>query len=600
MIKEIFPEKIIQLIAGNKPFTKGKQLLQQGAVIDLQTAGNKYQAKVMGQHLYTVELIISGGDIRGHCSCPASSYQDFCKHCVATALMVNSGQTTIETVASDAKNNDHTSPSPNTYGNSTALEAKTSDSNVSFSSELEQYLSECTPEELRHLLMDCILGNPLEREKWELKLITRNQRLPASEVKKQITQALPLDDLWDWREVEDYFNRAEQAFQTLQPCIENYTPDDQWKLALYSIKRFNKVLQYIDDSGGFRFELEVLIYDQLTKAFTKLEWSSKKKANWLLKQIDSSEYDLFPAVPDAFETDTETKKIFLSLCQNKLSELQTVKASQPDGRLHWQLKSYAAPLIREAQNEDNWKKECELIELTACHSSDLLEACEICLKNKEPFAAEDWFIRAKRLPNGVHCKQALYATELKVHVALDRFADAWNLAWNNFTAHPSSWTAKQLQELEAEIGQQDPNWLRKVEETYIQLYHQKKGYKQLGLASDLIELYLDQNNISAAIEWSDRERIDIALLEKVAQQAMAEYPAEGLGLFERIIKFLVAQTNNDAYKKATLVLLQTETHLQEHPEHQKTFQGLIQTLSQEFKAKRNMMALIREHFDSYL
>ena len=72
-----------------------------------------------------------------------------------------------------------------------------------------------------------------------------------------------------------------------------------------------------------------------------------------------------------------------------------------------------------------------------------------------------------------------------------------------------------------------------------------------------------------------------------------------MALFHRVLKVVIGQTNNGAYQQALDLLLEIKTLIASGEEPDVAEYGLntmVTKLVREFKAKHNMMKLLREHF----
>lgn len=81
----ITKEKIIEL-SGSTYFKRGEEYFRSGAVFNLAQQGEKITARVVGTHTYKVSIWKSGRYLEYSCNCPLGYDDEFCKHCVATAL----------------------------------------------------------------------------------------------------------------------------------------------------------------------------------------------------------------------------------------------------------------------------------------------------------------------------------------------------------------------------------------------------------------------------------------------------------------------------------------------------------------------------------
>jgi uncharacterized Zn finger protein len=72
-------------LAGTKSYDRGLGYLD--AVDHLETDGTDVYATVQGNDLYEVQLHLRRSGVRGSCDCPWGEEGNFCKHCVAVALV---------------------------------------------------------------------------------------------------------------------------------------------------------------------------------------------------------------------------------------------------------------------------------------------------------------------------------------------------------------------------------------------------------------------------------------------------------------------------------------------------------------------------------
>ena len=72
-------------LAGDKSFDRGIEYIR--AVTDLETEGDAVYATVQGNDLYEVKLNVGPAGLSGSCDCPWGEEGNFCKHCVAVALV---------------------------------------------------------------------------------------------------------------------------------------------------------------------------------------------------------------------------------------------------------------------------------------------------------------------------------------------------------------------------------------------------------------------------------------------------------------------------------------------------------------------------------
>ncbi|MGH3326962.1 MAG: SWIM zinc finger family protein, partial [Streptomycetales bacterium] len=81
-----FTESDLRVLAGPKSYARGETYVD--AVSDLEEIAGGVVATVHGGDAYNVALIVRDGELAGECDCPYGSEGAFCKHCVATGLVV--------------------------------------------------------------------------------------------------------------------------------------------------------------------------------------------------------------------------------------------------------------------------------------------------------------------------------------------------------------------------------------------------------------------------------------------------------------------------------------------------------------------------------
>ncbi len=79
-------------LAGKAAFNRGMNYFKAGNVLSIKQKANRISADVDGTEIYRVTLRWTHNQFDGACDCPASEGFDFCKHCVAVALILQQTQ----------------------------------------------------------------------------------------------------------------------------------------------------------------------------------------------------------------------------------------------------------------------------------------------------------------------------------------------------------------------------------------------------------------------------------------------------------------------------------------------------------------------------
>ena len=107
-------------------------------------------------------------------------------------------------------------------------------------------------------------------------------------LKKLVTKALPLKDIWEYRKAAEYFTNAEQIIIDVLESAKKLSPLDELKLIFHMYDRLEKIFERVDDSGGYRFGVQYQISLALCSTISIQEWNTNQKAKWL---IDALEYE---------------------------------------------------------------------------------------------------------------------------------------------------------------------------------------------------------------------------------------------------------------------------------------------------------------------
>ena len=76
----------IRSLAGDRYYQRGLDYFQRGHVVSIEVFENTIQAVVRGTESYAVEITAKSNLLDFQCECPLGEDNEFCKHCVATAL----------------------------------------------------------------------------------------------------------------------------------------------------------------------------------------------------------------------------------------------------------------------------------------------------------------------------------------------------------------------------------------------------------------------------------------------------------------------------------------------------------------------------------
>jgi len=466
--------------------------------------------------------------------------------------------------------------------------------------ELVAWFKQQTSEQLTDFLMTYINDNSNEKARWDLAMQNDKGGLNKSRISKMLTKALPAKSVWEWNKVAGYFSHADDMFETIFPAIKKCSVVEQWQLILKAIQRLNKVLDEIDDSGGFRFDIEGQLKQELTELFNQQPWSNEEKAEWIFEHFEEYKYDIFPSVPEDFSLTGEVKKLFLLLCEAKIKNQIKSGVNLSNWDEKWALKRLIDPLIDQAEALKDWQEQCRLMAMTVFEVKDYLEIAQVCLDNDSALDGEYWLQKAYKIiseeaVNDIHDKRLCQTFEVKLRLALNETKRAWQLAWQLFSQNPSFNAFKQLEKLEQQTGVIDKDFVEKSEQVLDGCYAETV-YGIANNADALLDFYLDQQELEKALEWTQSHKAASNTLQQLADLIIEKHPQDAVDLYYRVVDVVINQKKNSAYQQATELLVKLEKMMKDSGADDEMLMVMISKIIQQHKAKRNMMKLLKEHF----
>ncbi|MFM4704172.1 SWIM zinc finger domain-containing protein [Aeromonas bivalvium] len=572
---ELIDVAALKAQSGEASFAKGVQLLSQGRVQQLSQDGKTISARVQGGHLYRVRLAI-GRELVSHCNCPAADYQTICKHGVATALAFNRqliGLGGVEGALLQV-------PDERTR--------------------LRAYFDRQEQPALLEVLLDELGRNPKRWQHWLRKVDLSEQALSPAKLKTLINKALPRQDMWEWREVSDYFAEATEQFEAIWEGVDALPLEQQWQLTHHALKRLNTVLLQIDDSNGDRFELEADICERLPALFALLPWSEHDKVNWLFTHLVEQPMDVFPE-EEAFG-DLPQSPAFLALCEQGLERALTQGEQDQDQEQegNWELLRYAHPLLEAARACGDWRHELKLLASMAGCTWDWLKLCMLCCEHQEPLEGEYWLTKARKGAVSPHEQDACDEAEIALCVALGEKGRAWRLARARFERFPNIEGFMHLRQLQQQLAWQDETLLPWVEQRLKALAAVRQPFNSSSHQDALVRFYLALDRVQDACDWVALHRISPELLLTLADRIAPAEPVLAMSYRFRVAACYVATGQHHGYEQAVAVLRKLEQSLRDDKARQEHFDQQLRALATEHKRKRNFIQLVNQHFSCRL
>lgn len=561
------------LLAGEAAFGRGVAYYQQGMVVDWHLSNTTVTATVEGSETYHVKLKLLKRGLEGSCDCPASEGIDFCKHCVAVALAYRSDRAEQQRLA---------------QGND--------------SERIRGYLEQLDKTSLIDNLASLIDSDPYLHQRWLLRADSALGTLDHKALKKRITAALPLKrELYRYSQVKAYFANAEPTIETLTEQLPSLSPEKSLTLIDYALSRLSRVLESIDDSGGFRFPIEQQLQELHVQTLKQLAWPVDKQAKYLYDIISSGQEDTYAAIPSAYNDvlGEDGLAAYNALLQAELDKLPPLPANATWDTEYRYIR-LTMPLMDHAKERRDIDAMLALYAKTASKPLDCLRAAQACVELGAWEHLPEWIERLRRLPKPQHQRFQIERQRLEIQLNLHQSKieaaakQLWALYQHTFCLDDYKWLCDiaDAYQLEEDYRQQVTRWLKEQLITPKANGASTKAYAHVRYANCLLEIYLNEDDLPQALMLCETYQVDPSLLYQVARKAP---PQASLPLYRRLAESHIQVTQNSHYQQAVKLLKELKGRLTTDAQHE-AFTQLLNDLAHDFKAKRNFIKYLKEAF----
>jgi len=551
-------------MAGPGAYERGCDYYREGCVGDIEINGNRIVALVSGTELYRVELHHDGAGLDGSCDCPASDGIAFCKHCVATALelrdqLTESALTTVDSVDDDI---------------------------------LESYLAELGRGALVSYVLQVLPKDPLLHQRLRQQAMLVANAMDVKELKQSITKVTPLQDIFEWGRVHGYFRRIEATLQGILEIADQLAADILLETAVHGIKRLNKALERVDDSGGYREHAQAMLRELHGQALKRIGWTPEKRAEHLLEHALVDPWDQYEGTPMDYADALGDAGLsaFYAIVEARFSALPapSKSASYDDRVPYLRLRSL---LMMRASEQDDIDEMIQLQKLTATTHVDFDNIARLYLKKGQPETARHWLSKADAMDkHDLSRRKALWAS---VHLALGDWDAAIAAQEAAFQRDGSHGEYKELMELAEKAGRTAD--VRKSVFVFLRSDDPSVSWSDERRAYTLARILKDDQDL-AAVKATALARInDPEHLLQAARWIAKSSPAEAAPVYEKAIDALVARKTNRSYRVAVRALLEARPMFDAADSF--AFAECVSRLRETHFRKRNFMAALDERID---
>ncbi|MGL5949395.1 MAG: hypothetical protein ACRCYV_10290 [Aeromonas sp.] len=462
--------------------------------------------------------------------------------------------------------------------------------------ELRQFFSTLTPSELLDILLDELACQPDRWQRWLTQASQLRNGVTAASLKKIITRALPKKDIYRWDEVRRYFARAEDLLVDVWLDLDQLPLEAQWAVVLHASGRLNTALESIDDSGGFRFGIEGEVMERLTDLFAQLPWSEADKAQWLYQQCFVISPDIFPQ-PSAF-TPTYASPEFIALCQENFE--RELSLSRPTGSYNFKCRALSHVLLDAAKQHNDWRGEIKIHSALADSCQDFIALGRRCLSHQCLEDAQSWLTRAEKATTQLYQQQNCHALAIDLQHARGHDAAAWLIAKADFALAPSFKAYETLCQRQQQLKANAPDLTIWIEQIFQQaLTEQSQSLLRLAAAEGLILFYLLTDRLEAAEQTAKQHPPSATVSLRLADALLPIKAAAAIERYFAATETAIQQRNGSDYYPSVAILERLAAQLDPWPDAQAKFRTRLSALALQHKAKRNLLACLRQQLTGF-
>ncbi|EPJ55836.1 MAG: hypothetical protein OFPI_02650 [Osedax symbiont Rs2] len=574
---DLSDEKLKRL-AGTSAFQRGYTYYKRDPQLVYKIIGSKVTANVSGNYPYQQELTFALQGVDGHCSCPASEYIDFCKHCVAVVLAIRENQTT------------------NTLTKKPKVSAKQKELDS-----LKGFLETLERGELETSLLKLISEDKIQFSQWALRAHNALNPIDDKFLKKKITQAFPLKKhLHRYSQVGQYFAQAEPIIDLLVEQREGLTTNALFSLTDYALSRLDQALQTVDDSGGYRLHCQDSLGQLFIQAVAAKQFSLQELVAFLMTRLKENN-QIAPDIPNAYqhllgdEGLQDFYQAMLLLWRKTPVPSATENYSEIwDENSHYHLFFYQ--LNEYARQTNNLDLLIELQQRNARTASDFVNLLEFLIE------ANEWERAAMTLKRAQKCKDSHYVSNqiLNAEVVLllqqEKHSQAYNLLDQAFGAKPSLVLYKKMHQFSEQHNHNLTSQAISFEpQTILDLLSERQKedpLNQFTFSRLILDILFYHQRYTEILNIEAQDKLPKEYLSRLID-AYPDSPDVTLALYEKLVAAYVRFSDNEHYRLAISVLI-TAKKICLTAESKNQFKLLLDRLVITYKAKRNFIKYLKE------
>lgn len=533
-----------------------------------------------GTHNYRVTLWENNNTAEFACDCPVGLRDEFCKHCVATALAWLKGRVPADKA--------HAGQGKKSQKTKAGLTLK----DVAAWLLLQK----------KAALVDMLLDAAGEDEQLHSRLILKvaaAKGINLAAYRKVIDQAIGGNRFIDYHQMYDYWRGVDSAIDAVAELLDQGHTKAVIELSEYALSGVERAIEQVDDSDGYMGMLLDRLQAMHLTACRKAKPDPEALAGRLFEWELNGEWDIFHGAIKTYSRVLGRRgmQCYRELAEAEWARVKPLKPGEEDRNRYG--KRFRITHIMESLAEQSGDVE----ELVAVKKRDLsssycyLEIAEIYRKARKGVKALEWAEQGVQT-FGKESDSRLQDLLAELYHRSKRHKEAMALIWLQFERHPGLMSYQKLKK-HADRNKAWPEWrdralkflraaIKKDEKktsrgSWNHAY--QRGY------SDLVEIFLWEKDIEAAWQEAQAGGCSKGLWLRLAGLREKEHPRDAIAVYRKQIGPIIEQTNNEAYAEAAGLLRRIEKLMKRLAE-QAAFQQYLDTVRTEYKRKRNLMKLL--------
>lgn len=569
---------LAQRLAGQSAYERGSELYDAKKVLNLKFTQQSISAQVLGTKLYQVELTRVADSYDGGCNCPASEGFDFCKHCVAVLLEYADQVQQFEDMKSGPP-----------------------------SERVQAYISQLDESELKSAMYQLVSDSPDLFEHWLLIADISSERLRTGDLKKYFTKALPLKDVWRHDQVRNYFEKAFTQLSRLYEAIHLLDANQRFELCEFVLQRYDKILERIDDSAGFRLAIFHLVERHFAEAFKACPWTTAHKSSYLVTLFNSNyNHITFESIPTKFieDGDDVLRHAFYKELRKGIDKqlINQVELTTSQGLV---LKQMCKQLIEHFLFQGQEKSALLYLTHIAETIDDYAQIIELASSTEQFTIANEYIALALGKCRMHEDKTKIERLALACMLKSKNNKGALELAWSIFETTCKVEDFKKIESLteikRAGAEQTSPSKLmKKAENTLRNRAGMNKTKASNGASGksieNLVEFYIYIKNFDKALSMAKQYELPPDLVHEVAFCSLLHRPKASFNLYRQLSLLYPQLGGPQDFESCIELLIELQVGIQNDDSLVQKFTHLLAELAEIFRHKTGFIERLNASF----